>query len=784
MANPPAYPADLIPNIHSPPPPVSSNGSIVFTPQSASVADDSGSDSEDIPTPILSPRGGPQYDDLPPSYDEAQHQAVNDARNGLTPLDPNQLEAHRLTLNEGPGESEVWEYRVRGEEQEENERAPEYTNALGATVPIQHNGGSESIHVGRIGRDDAPTYTAPDPTAALLERALSFTRLAPDSDTPYAPRLERPVAIPQQTVRRSDDEPVQFLRAGARPLDAYSIRPADFAEFLDGLNALCASANTTSAELVSTDLTPDIVEDYITGINEAFFAPRGLRVSIRSSSSLMEVTTPSSDGARYAGLAATRADQMYSAELRADALSSRIETLEYNLPAPSTQSRSLREMGKQIRDLSSASDTARVDQNEKSRKRSVDENRDETAEDPPHSIPEGPTSPRHASVSGLREHHAHVSLSGPRQYWDPSRRGNGRRGQRGAPWTPFGAGVHGPFGTGNGPWGAMGNGPFGPAGNGPFGPLGNGPFGLPGHGRFGAPGRRTDHYRTVTPTADDQFGGGCDDLARRGEAFGRRMGELGQQIGKQAEAWGQDVGKRAAAWGEEVTARASGSGNGNSSYQQTETARPPSYSEGQETGVLRGPSSRGPNADQVQYLDDDSSNSSDTDTDTDSDFDDDDDDLPDTQAIFLARVQSINAEADLAISNGKKSPAEIFQDRALGITTAQAEKTTMDAEIVSGRAAKRELRHKRRELKKQHRQTKRELKGKGKGKAKKTMEWKEAKKEYKLKKKGLRCEKVRVKRELKGKLKKEGSRGIGREGKEERHVGGAKVWIVVENLGE
>jgi hypothetical protein len=197
MANPPAYPADPNPNIRSPPPSVSSNSSVALTLQSASVADDSGS--EHIPTPTLFPRGGSQYDDLPPSYDEAQHQAVDDARKGLTPLDPNQLEAYRLTLNEGWDEPEVWEYRVRGEEQEENKRALEYDNhinPLGATVPIQHNSGRESIPVSRVKRENVPAYTAPDPTAALLERALSLTRLALDSDTQYTLRLKRPAAIP------------------------------------------------------------------------------------------------------------------------------------------------------------------------------------------------------------------------------------------------------------------------------------------------------------------------------------------------------------------------------------------------------------------------------------------------------------------------------------------------------------------------------------------------------------------------------------------------------------
>jgi hypothetical protein len=58
------------------------------------------SDNEYDPTPMHSP-GGPRYDDLPPSYDDARHQAVHDVRNGIAPIDPSQIEAHRITLNEG-----------------------------------------------------------------------------------------------------------------------------------------------------------------------------------------------------------------------------------------------------------------------------------------------------------------------------------------------------------------------------------------------------------------------------------------------------------------------------------------------------------------------------------------------------------------------------------------------------------------------------------------------------------------------------------------------------------
>ncbi|KAJ8108379.1 hypothetical protein OPT61_g8213 [Boeremia exigua] len=110
-----------------------------YTPRSTSVADDSETEFE--PTPLHSP-GGPQYEDLPPSYDFA----LSDARNGVASLDASQIEAHRVSANEGPDEPEVWEYRMRGgaaeeEETHDHEEAPAYEGH----VPVQHVASSASI---------------------------------------------------------------------------------------------------------------------------------------------------------------------------------------------------------------------------------------------------------------------------------------------------------------------------------------------------------------------------------------------------------------------------------------------------------------------------------------------------------------------------------------------------------------------------------------------------------------------------------------------------------------
>ncbi|KAF2033071.1 hypothetical protein EK21DRAFT_59218, partial [Setomelanomma holmii] len=743
-------------NINLPPPSTSSQSSAPFTPRPTSFVDDS--DAEFDPTPLHSPRGGPDYDDLPPSYDEAQHQAVSDARHGITPLDPNQIEAHRLTLNEGPNQPEIWEYRVRGEQvEEEREQAPEYgniTRGSETTVPVQHVQNTEHIPVGRVGPVSPP---APDPAAALLDRALSFTRHEPDADVQYAPRLTRPIALPQDIPdhgqRLLERSPVQFSRAYAKALHAHSIRPAEFVEFLDGLNALCVAANTTVTDLLSespmTDATPTLVHDYVRSANEGFFAPRGLRVSIQSLSTLMGCLAVPEEKGQQAGAVASVTDTASTPNRRAQALHPWIEALEFDVPQPSAQTSLLQFM------------TARhKEQKEKEGKTGVNVG----SEDPPDSVPD---------VAAQRYAPPHA---GPHDHF---RQGQGRCGHRGGPWTPFGAPGHGPFGPhGNGPSGHPGCGPFGGAGRGPSGGRGRGPFGPPGFGAHG-PSYQRGHDRGghySSGPGQNEWSAWGRNLGRWGEEFGKRMGDWGQEFGKQAEVWGRDVGKRAETFGEHVSGRASGNGTRSrpsAGPAQAGDAHPPGYEEGphaQETGVLRGDikeNAYGRAADALgetaaKSKDDDdassiSSDSSDSDSDSDSESDDldDEDDLPDAQGIFLKRVHSINKQAEAAAQKGKKSREEIAAERALAIEKAQDERTALQLKIeekISKRSLKRVLRQKRRDLKREHRHKKRELRtshtGKGKAKAKKSPEWKAAKKEYKDKKKELRKEKLKLRKEI------------------------------------
>ncbi|KAH5760565.1 hypothetical protein HBI16_188640 [Parastagonospora nodorum] len=802
MANQPPNPANANLNINLPPPSLSSNSSAPFTPRSASVADDS--DAEFDPTPLQSPRGGPEYDDLPPSYDEAQHQAVSDARNGVTPLDPNQIEAHRLTLNEGPDQPEIWEYRIRGEELDaENEQAPEYgniTNHHETAIPIQHVETSTNIPVGQTGARDLPPDVMPDRTAELLSQALNFARHEPDADAQYAPRLTRRIAIPQQASPGAETNTVQFLRAYAKALHAHSIRPAEFTEFIDGLNSLCVASGITVDDLLSSastaGATSDIVQNYIRSVNEVFFAPRGLRVSLRSLSALINALAIPTERGQRAGAVAGAADDASTAERRAQSLHPWIEAIETNVPESSTHSLVLREMAER---RSAHTKTA----SSSSQKPEL--------EDPPHSSLEEVTDP---NTQPRHEHH--------------SRHASGRGGHHG----PHGTHGHGPFGgPGNWPFGGPGLGPFGGPGNGPFGGPGLGPFG---HSRRGRGGRGRDSHspaergahrsprydrgqawehprRSGPPRPGDDWAQIAKNFGQMGEEFGKRMGDWGEQFGKQASAWGQNVGERANALGAEINARNTAAGSSSSPPPQHDDGLPPSYEAGpsaQESGVLRGDRKASldpPSYEHVEIStksieeaaknddDDDSSSisSSSSDSDSDSDPDSDSDD-EDTQATFLKRIQSINNAAEASAKKGKKSPSEIAEERALAIEEAQNQKLEADVKIDdkrSRRAMSRTLKQKRRDLKREHKHKKRELKaahGKGKGKAKKNPAWKMAKKEYKTKRKELRKDRAKARQEWREarserlRERREARRAVAEQEEEMSKM----VWLIVENLDD
>ncbi|EMD59636.1 hypothetical protein COCSADRAFT_46766, partial [Bipolaris sorokiniana ND90Pr] len=493
MAGPPSYHAD--PNLpsHPSPPSVSSQSNVVFTPSATSVADSS--DNEFEPTPTHSP-GGPQYDDLPPSYDDARHQAFHDARSGIAPVDPNQIEAHRITHNEGPNELEIWEYRIRGEQTDpasEQEHAPDYANHRSdkaTSVPVQQVSSTENIPVGRMGSEFRSPQTPNDLASAMLTQALEFTRHQPNPAARYAPHLNRIIAIPGEGGSgRPSGEHEQFLCAYTQTLHGHGVDPDQFLNFLRGLNVLLRSTNTTAADLLRESTygneSSSLVSQYIRGANEAFFAPRGLRVSFRSEAAILAtLPIPSGPGQR-AAVTSRLLEEPRSAATRAQRLTPWIEPLNTEkLPSPSEHMYKLHEMGERF-----SRQTAPVN----------------TYDDPPHSVP----------TTSEEAHYGHGQQPG------------GPVGN----WSPFGAPGRGLFGaSGNAPLGGFGNAPFGRPGRGPFGGAGNGPHFRRGRGHCGAagPSRQGDY------SIGKEWAEVGKEIGKIGEEFGKMMGDLGMQFGQRA----------------------------------------------------------------------------------------------------------------------------------------------------------------------------------------------------------------------------------------------------------
>ncbi|KAF2128139.1 hypothetical protein P153DRAFT_294384, partial [Dothidotthia symphoricarpi CBS 119687] len=342
-----------------------------FTPPAyASVVDSDDETDTTYPTPTHSP-GGPQYEDLPPSYGEAQQQARDNVRDGIPALDPNQIEAHRLTLNEGPNEPEIWEYRIRGEELDtanEHEQAPAYerhVSGSGVNVPVQHVSSSENIPVGRVGNQRTASAPISDPTLALLNQALQFASHKPDSDVQHAPRWTRCIAIPQETVPKhkgkmisssydTANKSAQFVRAYAKPLHIRSIRPAEFVEFLDGLSMMCEASGASDGDLLpgssGMNTNQSIVDDYIKRANDTFFAPRGLKASLRSFSTLITTLSIPVEKGQRDGAITSVLDEASTGIKRAWSLYPWIEALDVNVPALSTHTLMLRDMAERWRE--------------------------------------------------------------------------------------------------------------------------------------------------------------------------------------------------------------------------------------------------------------------------------------------------------------------------------------------------------------------------------------------------------------------------------------------------
>ncbi|KAF2812946.1 uncharacterized protein BDZ99DRAFT_460276 [Mytilinidion resinicola] len=810
----------------------------VFTPRSSTFPDDSDSEFDLVEhTPLHSP-SGPDYDDFPPSYEQAQAQALEQARNGHQAPNPNDLQVHRLVLDPAADP----DYSIP-------ESAPlqptRNADGLGSTVPVVEIPGSTHIPVHQI------PSSPPDPSAVLLNRALEFTQHAPDADLQYAPRLTRTIAIPQEdlsppnpansttppnhgghhhhrgrrggsrgprgrhghwqqpSMRDPSSETLaagqglastQFLRTYAKALHTHSIRPAEFASFLDGLNVLCTTTAATPESLLSNSTgntaTPStsLVDTYIARCNEAFFAPRGLRIRLSSLSSLISsLNIPANHGQKAAAIASAL-DTSTNASQHAHALYPWIERLELDIPEPSGSMLALQAMGERVRTQTEASSRASVD------------DADFFVRGPPIGELNLPAPP----VAGF--HHAGPPVAGfhhagsPAGSFHPAGLPGVQPCRRGAfqPW-----GGRGGLGQGLGPglgFGAPGGPPWMGAGS-PWrgqGPSMRGQC-LPGRGGMpffgaGGPGERSGRGGPR-----GQHGGGQSwgewggEMGKRwgqwGENFGKAAEVWGVNFGKRAEEWGEDIGKKAEAWGEDIGKKASGGSSrlrdrapnfehGQPGTPPVDLSIPtPAAEPGQKTGVV---GSEAPTAHPLKKgtedEDEDDDDSSDSDSDSDSSSSSSDDEEEDPEDLFVNRVREINEKAASAAEKGKKSSEEISRERDAAIAKAQAQRTALELKIEGKRerwAVKRELKAKKRELKKELRIRKRELKAGGKldrgARRKMKEEFGAKKREHKQLKQEKRKEWRDKKRE-----RKWGRKGPWTTGGEE--AAEKMVWVLVENL--
>jgi len=291
----------------------------ILRPDSTITFEDSDFEShEDEENVVYTPRsshGDNGLTDLPPSYDESQA-AHAEA----------QAQARSQVLPGRENLSDVSVYRT--------EIPPD------PNLPRRESSGKEP--------------RAPSPQSGpsiLLDQALNFTQELPATDARYAHELTRPIAIPSLP---GNVDPMKFARFYATILHHHSVSPAQFMDFIDGLNALskACSANPayfrTMEPVLATDapITPaSLIPAYIAQTNEHFFAPRGLAVHITTLNQLADlVAIPPQHGIRrsmvadavgaYVAGAQVRAAANGAATAAVHALEPYIEPLSFAVPEP------------------------------------------------------------------------------------------------------------------------------------------------------------------------------------------------------------------------------------------------------------------------------------------------------------------------------------------------------------------------------------------------------------------------------------------------------------------
>lgn len=329
----------------------------VVRPESTVTLDDSDFEShEDDESVVYTPRSshfGDAHPDLPPSYDESQAahaEAQAQARSQLPPGRENH--------------SDVSVYRT--------ELPPD------PSLPPRDGTGKE-------GRAPSPS-SGP---SILLNQALTFTQELPATDGRFAHELTRPIAVPSLP---GNVEPMKFARFYATILHHHSISPAQFMDFIDGLNALSKACSANPAylrgmdpgyEILNENITPgNLVPAYLAQTNHTFFAPRGLQVRVLTLNQLAElVKIPTSHHIRHSMLSEAIRSYAAGAEVPTAAngaaratsqtLEPYIEPLSSAVPEPKTTIEALNSVAARFANLNVGGERAATPRPGPQRSRSV-----------------------------------------------------------------------------------------------------------------------------------------------------------------------------------------------------------------------------------------------------------------------------------------------------------------------------------------------------------------------------------------------------------------------------
>ncbi|KAL1631193.1 hypothetical protein SLS56_004440 [Neofusicoccum ribis] len=329
---------------HPAPPSPSFTNSTIYRPNDDSYSD---ADTEDMGSGIATPvtldgSGGPRsgsptshaslrYEDLPPSYEEAQQAAAAAAAGGVpvyaaayehpTAAQASPLDQHHQQqpppfaerTGSDPVLPAVERLVIREKERAASEQGSERSAFSGGgerRCGSIGDGSGSGVAAGAGGR---MSFAAVEGLASehhgVLEVALQWAHPAyhaGDRKEPVAggdAGLARPVVVPQVNVAAlrdggeegeedGDDEEgaygpanvLAFSRAYATALQAHGVSLPIFIAFLDGLNAVCHAARAPASD---DDRSPDapepdlsLVETYLARANALFFASRGLLIRV------------------------------------------------------------------------------------------------------------------------------------------------------------------------------------------------------------------------------------------------------------------------------------------------------------------------------------------------------------------------------------------------------------------------------------------------------------------------------------------------------------------------